>query len=94
MESALHEDQKFNLLDLGRQGLTAFFAERGEKAFRASQVLQWIHRHGMHDFDGMTNLGKTLRDELRRVACVRAGANRYRRATSCGWNEKVVTPAR
>ena len=33
-----------NLLDLDAAGLAAFFAERGEKPFRARQVLRWMHQ--------------------------------------------------
>ena len=36
-----------NLLDLDRAGLEAFFLAQGEKAFRAAQVLQWVHQYGV-----------------------------------------------
>ena len=32
-----------SLLDLDRAGLEDFFATRGEKTFRASQVMKWIY---------------------------------------------------
>lgn len=53
-----------NLLDLDQEGLTTFFTELGEKPFRATQVLQWIHQFGMTDFTQMTNLSKSLRQRL------------------------------
>lgn len=53
-----------NLLDFDRQGLEAFFAEFGEKAFRASQVMQWVHQLGKTDWQQMTNLSKALRQRL------------------------------
>ncbi len=59
-----------NLLDLDAAGLTAFFAEHGEKPFRAKQVLRWIHRFGQSDFDAMTDIAKTLREKLKIVASV------------------------
>ena len=59
-------DVRPNLLDLDRQELTAFFQERGEKPFRASQLLQWIHQQGVIDFTAMTNLSKSLRARLAR----------------------------
>ncbi|CAK0751082.1 23S rRNA m(2)A2503 methyltransferase/tRNA m(2)A37 methyltransferase [Gammaproteobacteria bacterium] len=59
-----------NLLELDRSGMEAFFVELGEKPFRASQILPWIHRLGITDFDLMTNLGKALRARLREVARV------------------------
>ncbi len=62
---------KTNLLDLDRASLEAFFAARGEKAFRASQVLKWIHQHGARDFAAMTNLSKALRQQLAASAEIR-----------------------
>ncbi len=57
-----------NLLDLDRRGMEAFFVGLGEKPFRANQVLPWIHRLGVVDFDDMTNLSKALRARLRDIA--------------------------
>lgn len=53
-----------NLLGLNRAQLEAFFSELGEKAFRASQVMKWIHQQGVTDFQEMTNLSKGLREKL------------------------------
>jgi len=58
------------LLDLDRAALEAFFARNGEKAFRASQVLKWIHQQGVDDFAQMTNLSKALRLRLEDIAVV------------------------
>jgi 23S rRNA (adenine2503-C2)-methyltransferase len=44
--------------------MLAFCVEHGEKPFRASQLLQWIHQRGVGDFTGMTNLSKALRARL------------------------------
>ena len=63
--------QKTNLLDLDREGLQAFFTERGEKSFRAAQVMKWIYGQCVTDFEVMTNLGKGLRADLRQCAEVR-----------------------
>lgn len=60
-----------NLLDFDADSLVAWFAERGEKAFRARQVLRWIHRFGETDFDAMTDVAKSLRANLKETACVR-----------------------
>lgn len=57
--------QKINLLDFDRKGLTAFFADLGEKSFRATQLLKWIYQEDVDDFDLMTNLSKTLRAYLK-----------------------------
>ena len=59
-----------NLLDFDAAGMTAFFADNGEKPFRARQVLRWIHRSGQGDFDAMTDIAKSLREKLRIMASV------------------------
>ncbi len=59
-----------NLLDFDAAGLTDFFAEHGEKSFRARQVLRWMHRFGQDDFDAMTDIAKSLREKLRGMATV------------------------
>lgn len=56
--------ESINLLNFSREKLIAFFAERGEKVFRANQVIKWLHQHCVEDITQMTNLSKTLRQEL------------------------------
>ncbi|MCF6210221.1 MAG: 23S rRNA (adenine(2503)-C(2))-methyltransferase RlmN [Gammaproteobacteria bacterium] len=63
---------KINLLDLNRADMEAFFLARGEKAFRATQVLKWLHQYGVTHVDEMTNLGKVLRAKLAEDAEIRA----------------------
>lgn len=59
-----------NLLDFDAAGLTAFFAEHGEKPYRARQVLRWMHRSGASDFVAMTDIAKSLREKLGQIAAV------------------------
>lgn len=59
-----------NLLDLDRQGLEDYFSELGEKSFRASQVVQWIHQKGVTDFQQMSNLSQAMRDHLQNHAVI------------------------
>ena len=63
--------QKVNLLGFSPQKLIAFFEELGEKRFRATQVLKWIHQYGASSFDEMTNISKALRAKLAEVAEIR-----------------------
>jgi 23S rRNA (adenine2503-C2)-methyltransferase len=63
---------KTNLLGLDREGLQAFFAALGEKPFRATQVLQWIHQYGVDDVANMSNISKVLRARLSEAAEIRA----------------------
>ena len=60
--------EKTNLLNLDREGLVAFFAALGEKSFRASQVMKWIHQQDIADFQLMNNISKSLRDQLEVLA--------------------------
>ena len=65
---------KQNLLDLDPAQLTAWFAEHGEKPFRARQVLRWIYKAGESDFDAMSDLAISLREKLKQIACIRTPA--------------------
>lgn len=58
-----------NLLNLTRDDLEAFFLEQGEKKFRATQVMKWIYHFQVLDFLEMTNLAKTLRQQLSTLVC-------------------------
>ena len=62
---------KRNLLGMGRRTLEAFLGGLGERSFRASQLLKWIHQAGEVDFQAMTNLSKALRGRLADVAQIR-----------------------
>jgi 23S rRNA (adenine2503-C2)-methyltransferase len=61
-----------NLLDMDRQSMEDFFCSLGEKSFRASQVTKWIHQHGVSDFQQMTNVSKSLRDQLSECAIIKS----------------------
>lgn len=59
-----------NLLDFDAERLAGFFAEIGEKPFRARQVMRWIHQYGEADFSAMSDLSKGLRGKLGEAATV------------------------
>jgi 23S rRNA (adenine2503-C2)-methyltransferase len=63
---------KTNLLGLSRIQLEQFFEQIGEKKFRATQVMKWIHQFGVTDFEQMSNLSGKLRARLNDLACVDA----------------------
>lgn len=63
---------KLNLLDLTRGEMANFFADIGEKPFRAPQVIKWIHQFGVDDFDQMTNISKLLREKLKLTTEIKA----------------------
>ena len=64
--------EKTNLMGLDRDGLVAFFASLGEKSFRASQVMKWIHQQDVADFQQMNNISKSLREQLEVLAEIKA----------------------
>ena len=64
------DSQATNLLGLDRTGLEAFFEAIGEKKFRATQVMKWIHQLGVVDFQEMNNLSKDLRNQLSATSCI------------------------
>lgn len=59
-----------NLLDFDADQLTRFVAEMGEKPFRATQLLKWIHQRGEADFGAMTDIAKSFRQKLAESAMV------------------------
>ncbi len=63
--------KKINLMGMPTEKVENFFAELGEKRFRATQILQWIHQRGILDIESMTNFSKPLRRKLISMAEVR-----------------------
>ena len=52
---------KPNIRSFSLEELSAFFTERGEPAFRAKQIHQWLWQKHVHNFNQMTNVSKPLR---------------------------------
>ena len=65
------QKEKINLLGFSASRLGEFFEEIGEKRFRATQVIKWIHQEGECDFNAMTNISKELRTKLHDIAEVK-----------------------
>ncbi|MCG8673612.1 MAG: 23S rRNA (adenine(2503)-C(2))-methyltransferase RlmN [Pseudomonadales bacterium] len=82
-------ETRTNLLGLTRAQMEAFFAELGEKKFRAQQVMKWIHFYGLDDFDEMTNLGKALRAKLKEVAVIEGPTEEYHHYSQDGTRKWV-----
>lgn len=53
-----------DILSMTYEELTAEFSALNIQKFRAKQVYEWLHRHLVSDYDEMSNLPKTLREEL------------------------------
>lgn len=60
--------EKTNLLGLSASRIGDFLESLGEKRFRGTQILKWIHQQGVTDIDEMTNISKALRASLSEVA--------------------------
>ena len=56
---------KKDIRSLSLENLRLFFTENQEQAFRGNQVYQWLWSKGIHNFDGMTNLSKSIRNLLK-----------------------------
>ncbi|MDE2120461.1 MAG: 23S rRNA (adenine(2503)-C(2))-methyltransferase RlmN [Betaproteobacteria bacterium] len=61
-----------NLLRFDKPALVDWLGQAGHKAFRARQVMHWVHQRGQADFEAMTDLAKPLRAWLQQHACVQA----------------------
>lgn len=60
--------EKPNLSGLPVDEIEAFIARLGKERYRARQIMKWIHRSGVTDFDEMTNLSKVFREEIQKLA--------------------------
>jgi len=56
--------ERKNIRHLGLNELEKYFAESGEKKFRAKQVWEWLWQKNAYSFEEMTNLSKELRIKL------------------------------
>jgi 23S rRNA (adenine2503-C2)-methyltransferase len=65
-------NQGANLLQFDQAGLVDWLGQAGHKAFRARQVMHWVHQRGVADFEAMTDLARPLRAWLEQNACVQA----------------------
>lgn len=79
-----------NLLGMPRKKLESFFESLGEKKFRATQVLQWIHQRGVDDFELMTNMSKSLREKLSAIAEIRGPEVIYDQTSKDGTRKWVM----
>jgi 23S rRNA (adenine2503-C2)-methyltransferase len=73
-----------NLLGLTRSGLEAFVTAMGEKPFRARQLMKWLYKRHVDDFDQMTDLARSFRERLKEVAEVRAPEIRMTQVSADG----------
>lgn len=59
---------KTNLLDLSAKAMVAFVESHGESRYRATQLMQAIHQHGLRDLEKITTISKAFRAKLQATA--------------------------
>jgi 23S rRNA (adenine2503-C2)-methyltransferase len=61
----MNTETKRDIRKLKLEELKAFFVEKGDKAFRAQQVYEWLWQKSAKSFDMMTNISLETRDMLK-----------------------------
>ncbi len=81
---------KTDIMSLTFAELAQELAAMGEPAYRAGQLYQWMHQKLAPDFDGMTNLPKSLRARLRDTYEYTSLKVEDRRVSSADGTEKYL----
>ncbi len=81
---------KVNLLGMTRAQLEEFFVSIGEKKFRATQIIKWIHQLGVDNFEEMSNVSKALRAKLEAIAEIRPPEVVYKEFSTDGTRKWVL----
>lgn len=68
----MNESTQADILSLTKDELTQKITEMGEKAFRATQIYDWLHVKRITDFTQMTNISAQFRDRLSENFCVKS----------------------
>ncbi len=61
-----------NIIGFDQTAMGRLVGDLGERSFRSQQLMKWVHHARVTDFSAMTNLSKSLRESLARVARVTA----------------------
>ena len=60
----MNTDLRTDIAELDVSALEDALDARGRPRFHARQIFQWIHKHGVVDFDAMSDLSRELRTQL------------------------------
>jgi len=82
--------QKTDLLGLSLPQLQQWLGERGEAAFRAKQIYQWLYQQLVTDFSQMTNLPQALRARLAEEASIGPGIVRSEQHSKDDRTRKIL----
>ena len=59
-------DDRIDAAELDMQEIETHLESAHVPRFHGRQIYQWIHKRGITDFDRRTDLGRPLRDELKK----------------------------
>ncbi len=85
-----NKSNKTDLLGLSLPQLQQWLSERGEPAFRAKQIYQWMYQHLVADFSQMTNLPQALRARLAEEASIGPGVVRSEQHSKDDRTRKIL----
>ncbi len=80
-----------NLLGLTRSELEAFVDGMGEKPFRARQLMKWLYKRSVADFEAMSDLSRDFRARIAAVAEVRVPEVLLRQASADGTRKWLLS---
>ncbi|MGC6444749.1 MAG: 23S rRNA (adenine(2503)-C(2))-methyltransferase RlmN [Rubripirellula sp.] len=63
-ETQTSDPKKQHLLNLSGEDLTNWLVSKGHPKFRSGQILHWVFQRRVHAFSDMSDLPKSLREEL------------------------------
>ena len=63
-KAVMKQDHKPSIYSLQLDELKEWLEQNGEKAFRATQIYEWLYEKRVSSFEDMTNLSKGLRSKL------------------------------
>lgn len=76
--------ERVNLLGLTREQMESMVTGMGEKPFRARQLMKWMYKRAVGDFDEMTDLAKSFRQRLSALAEIKVPTVTLRQHSSDG----------
>lgn len=85
MSSGQHTaPERVNLLGLTREQMESMVTGMGEKPFRARQLMKWMYKRAVGNFDEMTDLAKSFRQRLSALAEIKVPTVTLRQHSSDG----------
>lgn len=70
LSSEQSTNETIDLMNYDLKSLKKLLSQMGQKPFRAKQVFKWIHQKGITDFDQMSDLARSFREQLKTFATV------------------------